>query len=108
MALTMMGARVGRPARGSGFFGSGRVALAPARPSVVAAPVQRGVYAMAGKKKDVRITITMECTEQKAAGVAGISRYTTMKSRRNTPGRLELMKYNKYMRKHTLHREVKK
>eukprot|EP00963_Diacronema_lutheri_P011892 scaffold1501_cov352-Pavlova_lutheri.AAC.35 len=29
-------------------------------------------------------------------------------SKRNTPGRLELMKYNKYLRRHTLHREIKK
>ena len=29
-------------------------------------------------------------------------------NRRNTPGRIELMKYNSYLRKHTLHREIKK
>ena len=29
-------------------------------------------------------------------------------NRRNTPGRIELMKYNKYLRKYTLHREIKK
>ena len=33
----------------------------------------------ASKKKDVRLTITLECTEQKAAGVQGMSRYTTEK-----------------------------
>jgi ribosomal protein L33 len=38
----------------------------------------------ASKKKDVRLTITLECTEQKAAGVQGMSRYTTEKvSKRN-------------------------
>ncbi len=34
-------------------------------------------------------------------------RYTTQKSKKNTPGRLELMKYNRYLRKMTLHREIK-
>ena len=29
-------------------------------------------------------------------------------NRRNTPGRIELMKYNKYLRRYTLHREIKK
>ena len=31
-----------------------------------------------------------------------------LQNRRNTSARLELMKYNRYMRKHTLHRELKK
>ena len=34
--------------------------------------------------------------------------YTTTKNKKNTPGRLELMKYNPWLRKHTLHREIKK
>lgn len=63
---------------------------------------------MASRKKDVRLMITLECTEQKESGVPGMSRYTTMKNRRNTPDRLELMKFNKYLRRMTLHREIKK
>ena len=31
-----------------------------------------------------------------------------MQNRRNTPARLEIMKYNKYLKKMTLHRELKK
>ena len=114
----------------------------------------------ASKKKDVRLQVTLECTEQKESGVQGMSRYMTMKvrtnarrfdaswtragvtvdareetigrdgwiddggirsrvstltgtyvfaqNRRNTSQRLELMKYNPYMKKHTLHRELKK
>jgi hypothetical protein len=34
---------------------------------------------MAKKGKDIRLMITLECTEQKATGVAGISRYTSEK-----------------------------
>ncbi|MGQ9863061.1 MAG: 50S ribosomal protein L33 [Bacteroidia bacterium] len=59
------------------------------------------------KKKGNRIQVILECTEQKAAGVPGISRYYTWKNRKNTPNRLELRKYNPYLRRYTLHREVK-
>jgi len=31
-----------------------------------------------------------------------------VQNRRNTAERIELMKYNKYLRRHTLHREIKK
>ena len=60
-----------------------RAVAAPvaARAPVVAAPAQRGslVVVAASKKKDVRLTITLECTEQKESGVAGMSRYMTQK-----------------------------
>ena len=54
------------------------------------------------KAKGNRIKIILECTE-----APGTSRYVTTKNRRNTPGRLELRKYNPVLRRHTLHREVK-
>ncbi len=57
-------------------------------------------------KKDVRIVVTLECTEAKAEGKTP-SRYTTTKNRRNTTERLELKKYNRYLRRHTLHKEIK-
>lgn len=62
---------------------------------------------MGKSKKTNRVQVILECTEQKAAGVAGISRYITHKNKKNTPERLELKKYNPYMKKVTLHREVK-
>lgn len=62
---------------------------------------------MAKKKKDARQSIILECTEQKDTGVAGMSRYTTQKNKKNTPKRLELKKYNPYLRRVTLHREIK-
>ncbi|MDD5088136.1 MAG: 50S ribosomal protein L33 [bacterium] len=61
---------------------------------------------MASKKKEGRIIITLECTEARAAGMSP-SRYTTMKNRHNDPERMELKKYNPFMKKHTLHKEVK-
>ena len=61
-----------------------------------------------GKKKGAgRQIITLECTEQKASGLPGMSRYTTMKNKRNTPARLELKKYNPFLRRHTVHKEIK-
>ena len=62
---------------------------------------------MASKKNKARQTIHLECTEQRESGVPGMSRYTTQKNKKNTTGRLELRKYNPYLRRMTLHREVK-
>lgn len=58
------------------------------------------------KKKDQRIKIILECTEARDQG-ATPSRYATTKNRRTMTGRLELKKYNPFLRKHTLHREIK-
>jgi len=58
-------------------------------------------------KKGSRVQVILECTEQKALGVPGISRYITTKNKKNTPSRMELKKYNPYLRKVTLHREIK-
>jgi large subunit ribosomal protein L33 len=58
------------------------------------------------KSKGARIVVTLECTEAKAEG-ATPSRYTTTKNRRNTTSRLELKKYNPYLRRYTLHKEIK-
>ena len=62
---------------------------------------------MAKKSKGNRNQIILECTEQKGTGVAGMSRYVTQKNRKNTPERLQLKKYNKYLRKMTVHKEIK-
>ncbi len=63
---------------------------------------------MAKKKKNQgRQVITIECTEQKSSGVPGMSRYATQKNKTNSPKRLELRKYNPYLRRVTLHREIK-
>ncbi|HCK21502.1 MAG TPA: 50S ribosomal protein L33 [Bacteroidetes bacterium] len=62
---------------------------------------------MAKKSKGVRIQVILECTEQKHTDIPGISRYITTKNRRNTPDRIELKKFNPYMKKVTLHKEIK-
>ena len=48
---------------------------------------------MAKKSKDVRVQV--------------ISRYITTKSKKNTPERLELKKYNPYLKRVTVHKEIK-
>ena len=58
-------------------------------------------------KKENRVQVILECTEQRESGVPGMSRYITTKNRKNTPDRLELKKYNPYLKKYTIHKEIK-
>ena len=58
-------------------------------------------------KKGTRVQVILECTEQKESGVAGMSRYITTKNKKNTPDRLERRKYNPYLKRVTVHREIK-
>ena len=46
---------------------------------------------MAKKTKEARVQVILECT----------------KNRKNTPDRLELKKYNPYLKKYTVHKEIK-
>lgn len=62
---------------------------------------------MAKKAKGDRVQVILECTEQKNSGVPGMSRYITTKNRKNTTERLELKKYNPYLKKYTIHKEIK-
>ncbi|MCB9309851.1 MAG: 50S ribosomal protein L33 [Lewinellaceae bacterium] len=62
---------------------------------------------MAKKSKGNRIQIILECTEQKASGVAGMSRYVSEKNRKNDPERMELKKFNPFLKKYTVHKEIK-
>ena len=49
----------------------------------------------------VRVKITLSCTECKQRN------YNTMKEKKNNPDRLEMKKYCRFCKKHTLHRETK-
>ena len=49
----------------------------------------------------MRVKVTLACTECKQRN------YNTMKNKKNTPDRLEMNKYCRFCRKHTLHRETK-
>ncbi len=48
-----------------------------------------------------RVKVTLACTECKQRN------YNTMKNKQNTPDRLEMNKYCRFCKKHTLHRESK-
>ena len=50
---------------------------------------------------DMRVKITLACTECKQRN------YNTMKNKKNDPDRLEMNKYCRFCRKHTLHKETK-
>ena len=62
---------------------------------------------MAKKAKGNRVQVILECTEHKASGMPGTSRYITTKNRKNTTERLELNKYNPILKKVTIHKEIK-
>ena len=62
---------------------------------------------MAKKSKGNRVQVILECTEHKASGMPGTSRYITTKNKKKTPDRLELMKYNPILRRYTIHKEIK-
>jgi len=50
---------------------------------------------------DMRVKITLACTECKQRN------YDTEKNKKNDPDRLEMNKYCRFCRKHTLHKETK-
>lgn len=53
-----------------------------------------------------REIITIECSEARKAGKSP-SRYTTTRNKKTKTEKLELKKYNPFMRRHTLHKEIK-
>ena len=58
-------------------------------------------------KKGSRIQVILECTEHKASGMPGTSRYITTKNKKVTTERLELKKFNPILKKMTVHKEIK-
>ena len=51
--------------------------------------------------KKMRVKITLACSECKQRN------YDTKKNKKNDPDRLEMNKYCRFCRKHTLHKETK-
>jgi len=58
-------------------------------------------------KKGNRVQVILECTEHKASGMPGTSRYISTKNRQNTTERLELKKFNPILKRYTVHKEIK-
>jgi large subunit ribosomal protein L33 len=50
--------------------------------------------------------VVLECTEAKAESKPA-SRYMSTRNKKVQTERVEKMKYNKFLRRHTLHREIK-
>ena len=58
-------------------------------------------------KKGNRIQVFLECTELKASGQPGTSRYITTKNKKNTPDRMEIKKFNPILKRMTVHKDIK-
>ncbi len=58
-------------------------------------------------RKGNRVQVILECTEHKATGESGTSRYITTKNKKNTPDRLEVKKFNPILKRMTVHKEIK-
>ncbi|MGB0452230.1 MAG: 50S ribosomal protein L33 [Bacteriovoracaceae bacterium] len=56
--------------------------------------------------KGPRVVITLECTEARKLGKTP-SRYHTTKNKKKNPERLEIKKFNPFLNKHTVHKEIK-
>jgi large subunit ribosomal protein L33 len=50
--------------------------------------------------------VIIECTEARAEGKP-VSRYMTTRNKKLQTNKVEKKKYNKFLRRHTLHREIK-
>jgi len=50
--------------------------------------------------------VTLECTEARKEGKPP-SRYLTKRNKKTVTERIEKMKYNRFLRRHTLHKEIK-
>jgi large subunit ribosomal protein L33 len=50
--------------------------------------------------------VIIECSEARGEGKP-VSRYMTSRNRKLQPEKVEKMKYNKFLRRHTLHKEIK-
>ena len=53
-----------------------------------------------------REIVTIECTEARKEG-GSPSRYMTTRNKKLKTEKVELKKYNRFLRRHTLHREIK-
>ncbi|MBO4715643.1 MAG: 50S ribosomal protein L33 [Verrucomicrobia bacterium] len=53
-----------------------------------------------------REIVTIECTEARKEGKTP-SRYQTSRNKKLQSEKIEMMKYNKFLRRHTLHKEIK-
>ncbi|WP_309383960.1 MULTISPECIES: 50S ribosomal protein L33 [Cerasicoccus] len=53
-----------------------------------------------------RETVILECTEARKEGKP-VSRYMTTRNKKLQADRVEKKKYNRFLKRHTVHREIK-
>jgi len=53
-----------------------------------------------------REIVTIECSEARKEGKPP-SRYTTTRNKKLKPEKLQMKKYNPFLKRHTLHKEIK-
>ncbi len=53
-----------------------------------------------------RELVIIECTEARKEGKTP-SRYTTTRNKKTQTEKLEIKKFNRFLRRHTVHREIK-
>jgi len=53
-----------------------------------------------------RESVIIECTEARAEGKP-VSRYMTTRNKKLQPERVEKKKFNKFLKRHTVHKEIK-
>ena len=70
-------------------------------PFAIEGGIQTGLTRILLGGADMRVRITLACTECKQRN------YDTKKNKKNDPDRLEMKKYCRFCRKHTLHKETK-
>jgi large subunit ribosomal protein L33 len=56
--------------------------------------------------KAMQETVTLECTEARKEGKP-VSRYLTKRNKKTVTERIEKKKYNPFLKRHTLHKEIK-
>lgn len=56
--------------------------------------------------KAMQETVTLECTEARKEGKPP-SRYLTKRNKKTVTERIEKKKYNPFLKRHTLHKEIK-
>jgi len=56
--------------------------------------------------KAMQETVTLECTEARKEGKPA-SRYLTKRNKKTVTERIEKKKYNPFLKRHTLHKEIK-
>lgn len=83
------------------FFGAFLRMIKAAREGGTAKAKIHGACPNSQEVPNMRVKITLACSECKQRN------YDTKKNKKNDPDRLEMNKYCRFCRKHTLHKETK-